>query len=327
MADLGVVLLNLGGPETLDDVEPYLRNLFEDPYILEFPFGLGWLRKPLARRIARSRAPESRENYAKIGGGSPLNRYTTEQAAALEAELGKRGHSARVVFAQRAWKPRAEVAAATLLEAGIKRGVMLPLYPQFARVTTQSAFEDFDEAWKGAGGTGGVTWSKVRSYPTEKRYLEAIAADIRVMFERIPAERRETTALFFSAHGLPLRAARHPQETYPAEVKATVEGVLAELRWRGRTHTGFQSRVGPVKWLEPFPEAVIETMVADKMTDAVVYPVAFVSDHSETLYELDLLYGDLARARGLGWHRVSALNDRPLFISALADLVERVLQE
>jgi protoporphyrin/coproporphyrin ferrochelatase len=141
----------------------------------------------------------------------------------------------------------------------------------------------------------------------------------------IPAERHATTALFFSAHGLPLRAARHPQETYPAEVTATVDAVLRALAWRGRTLTGFQSRVGPVKWLQPFPEEVIETLVGEKATDAIVYPVAFVSDHSETLYELDILYGDLARSKGLGWHRVEALNDRPLFISALADLVEATI--
>src|SRR5689334_20478999 len=118
MADLGVVLLNLGGPETLDDVEPYLRNIFEDPYILEFPWPLAWLRKPLAKRIARKRAPESKENYKRIGGGSPLNARTTEQAKGLEAELARRGHSAKVAFAQRAWKPRAEVAAAELEAAG-----------------------------------------------------------------------------------------------------------------------------------------------------------------------------------------------------------------
>lgn len=322
METLGVVLLNLGAPETLEDVEPYLRNLFEDPYILEFPFGLRWLRKPLARRIAKKRAPESKENYAKIGGGSPLNRYTAAQATALEAELKRRGRDAKVVFAQRAWKPRADVAVRAL--AGIERGVLLPLYPQFARVTTQSAFEDFEEAWAREGSRD-VPWGRVRSYPTQEKYIAAIAADIRAMLETLPAARRETTALFFSAHGLPLRAARHPQETYPAEVKATVEAVLRELAWTGRSHTGFQSRVGPVKWLEPFPEAVIDTMVAEKTTDAVVYPVAFVSDHSETLYELGMQYGDLARARGLGWHRVLALNDRPLFIAGLADLVEAAI--
>src|SRR6476619_6801995 len=126
---LGVVLLNLGGPETLDDVEPYLFNLFSDPYILEFPWFLGWLRRPLARRISRSRAPESKENYRKIGGGSPLNKNTTLQAAALEAELARRGKPAKVVFAQRAWRPRAAEAAKTPREAGVDRGVILPLYP------------------------------------------------------------------------------------------------------------------------------------------------------------------------------------------------------
>lgn len=324
MASLGVVLLNLGGPETLDDVEEYLRNIFSDPYIIELPFGLGWLRKPLARRIAKKRAPESRENYAKIGGGSPLNRETKKQADALQAELVRRGHDARVLFAQRAWKPRASEAAATLAREGIRRGVLLPLYPQFARATTQSAFEDFEEAWRETR-TSGVTWSRVRSYPTHPRYIEAIAADLRTAIDAVPAERLATTALFFSAHGLPVRAANHPQETYPAEMKATVDAVLAALRWSGRWHLGFQSRVGPVKWLEPYPEQVIERMVAEKTTDAIVYPVAFVSDHSETLFELDLLYGDVARAKGLDWRRVAALNDRPLFVSALADLVEGAL--
>jgi ferrochelatase len=199
---------------------------------------------------------------------------------------------------------------------------MLPLYPQFARATTQSAFDDFEESWARFG--GGAPLSRVRSYPEQPGYVEAIAADIRAMFATIPPDRHATTALFFSAHGLPLRAANHPQETYPAEVKA-VEAVLARLDWKLRTHTGFQSRVGPVKWLEPFPEAVIETMVAEKTTDAIVYPVAFVSDHSETLFELDMQYGDIARAKGLRWHRVAALNDRPLFIAALADLVEAAI--
>lgn len=324
MSAIGVVLLNLGGPETLDDVEPYLRNLFEDPYVLELPWPLRWLRKPLARRIAARRAPASRENYRKIGGGSPINRYTTLQAEALEAELVRRGHRARVVFAQRAWKPRAGTAATELARFGIERGVMLPLYPQFARATTESAFEDFDDAWRTAGKPG-VAWKKVRSYPTERRYIEAIAADIRAALEAIPAERRATTALFFSAHGLPLRAVRHPEETYPAEVQATVDAILGALSWTGRRHLGFQSRVGPMKWLEPFPETVIDTLVAERTTDAIVYPVAFVSDHSETLYELDMEYGEMARAKGLRWHRVPALNDRPLFVAALADLVEAAL--
>lgn len=324
MADLGVVLLNLGGPETLDDVEPYLRSLFEDPYILELPFGLRWLRKPLAKRIARRRAPESRENYRKIGGGSPLNRYTTAQAQALEAELKRRGHDARVTFAQRVWKPGSDVAAAQLAEAGIARGVMLPLYPQYARATTLSAFEDFDAAWARTGRA--AAWTRVRSYPAHPRYVESIAADMRAVVDAIPEPRRATTALFFSAHGLPERQARRSDETYPAEVRATVDATVAALGWRGRHHLGFQSRVGPVKWLEPYPEDVIDTMVREGTTDAVVYPVAFVSDHSETLFELDMLYGDIARAKGLTWHRVPALNDRPLFIAALADLVEAALQ-
>lgn len=318
---IGVVLLNLGGPERLEDVEQYLFNIFNDPYILDFPWPLAWLRKPLARRIARKRAPESRENYRKIGGGSPLNRRTMEQAQALEAELKRRGHDARVTFAQRAWTPRAETAARQLREAGVERGVMLPLYPQFARATTKNAFEDFEEAWSRVGSPE-VSWTRVRSFPDHPGYVEAVAADIRRTLGTLQGADPARVALYFSAHGLPLRQVAHPEETYPAEVRATVEAVLRALDWKGRHHLGYQSRVGPVKWLEPYPEQVIERMVAEGTTDAVVYPVAFVSDHSETLYELDMQYGDIARAKELRWHRVEALNERPAFIEALADLVE-----
>ena len=319
---VGVVLLNLGGPDTLDDVEPYLAELFSDRYILPLPWPLrGWL----ARTIARRRAPESRENYRKIGGGSPLTKRSREQAAALERELTSRGRSAFVTVAHRAWRPRAADAVEALRAAGVERGVILPLYPQFARATTRSGVEDFEDAWRRSRGPS-VAWSTVRSYPDQPRYVEAIARDVEATLARVDAARRATTALYFSAHGLPLSQAKRADETYPAEIRRTVDAVIARLGWRGRTHLGFQSRVGPVKWLEPYPEQVIETMAKEGTTDAVVYPVAFVSDHSETLFELDLMYGDLARAKGLAWHRVPALNTNPTFIAALADLVEEAVR-
>ena len=323
-AKLGVVLLNLGGPEKLEDVEPYLFNLFSDPYILEFPAWLAWLRRPLARRISRTRAPETQENYRKIGGGSPINRFTSLQATALEAELKRRGHDAAVTFAMRAWTPDSGAAATAMRTRGVERGVLLPLYPQFARATTQSAFEDFEDTWRLVGNAG-VRWTRVRSYPDHPRYIESVAGDLQRALDALPPATLGTTAIYFSAHGLPLRAAKNPEETYPAEVKRTVDAILARLAWKGRSHVGYQSRVGPVKWLEPYPEEILSRMVAEGTTDAVVYPVAFVSDHSETLYELDLLYGDQAREKGLRWHRVAALNDNPVFIAALADLVEAAL--
>ncbi len=319
MARLGVVLLNLGGPKTLDDVEPYLEELFSDPLLLTLPRGLGWLRPMLARFIARRRAPESRENYRKIGGTSPIELHTRAQAEALQAELARRGHDARVTFAMRAWAPRADVAARIMKEAEVERGVLLPLYPQYARVTTLSAFLDFEQAWRKISDQR-VRWGKVRSYPTHPGWIAAVVEDIKETLAKI--EKKDSAAIFFSAHGLPVSQARHPQETYEQEVNATVRAVLAHLGWKGRHHLGFQSRVGPMKWLGPDVEQVIETMVREGTKDAVVYPIAFTSDHSETLFELDILYGEKARAKGLGWHRVSALNAKPTFASALADLVE-----
>jgi len=319
MARLGVVLLNLGGPATLDDVEPYLHELFSDPLLLTLPRGVGWLRPLLARLISRRRAPESRENYRKIGGGSPILAHTRAQAEALEKELVRRGHDARVTIAMRAWHPRADVAAKEMVEAGVERGVLVPLYPQYARVTTLSAFLDFEAAWRRVSDER-VRWGKVRSYPTHAGWIAAVTADVKEALAAVPD--REKAALFFSAHGLPVRQARHPQETYQQEVEATVRAVVAHLGWRGRWHLGYQSRVGPMKWLGPDVEEVIDTMAREGTTDAVVYPITFTSDHSETLYELDLLYGEKARAKGLRWHRVRALNGSPAFASALADLVE-----
>lgn len=325
---VGVVLLNLGGPDSLDDVEGFLYGIFSDPLILEFPWYLSWVRNPLARYIARKRAPEASENYRKLGGKSPINEATAKQAAALQTELVRRGYSDAVVeFGQRASRPRTDVAAAKLKEAKIARGVILPLYPQYARPTTLSGLEDFERAWRDAGGEAlGTRWKTVRSYPDHPAYVAAIAGAMRKEIEKIPAEKRATTALLFSAHGLPVKQARHPDESYEQEVRRTVAAVLKALDWKGRWHLGFQSRVGPLKWLEPATETVIDTMVAEGTTDAVVYPVAFVSDHSETLYELDMLYGDAARAKGLAWRRVLALNDDPAFIAALADLVEEKLK-
>lgn len=318
MPTLGVVLLNLGGPANLDEVEPYLRELFSDPLLLTLPRGLGWLRPLLARWISKRRAPESRENFRKIGGGSPIVKHTRAQAEALQAELARRGHDARVTFAMRAWHPRASVAVKEMMDAEIDRGVLMPLYPQYARVTTLSAFLDWEDAWSSASDAR-VRWGKVRSYPTHSGYVAAVVADITEALANLP---KATTAIFFSAHGLPVRQARHPQETYEQEVNATVRAVLANLGWKGKSHLGFQSRVGPMKWLGPDVEEVIATMKREGTTDAVVYPITFTSDHSETLYELDLLYGQKARAAGLNWHRVAALNGKDSFARALADLVE-----
>jgi ferrochelatase len=319
----GVVLMNYGGPESLDEVRPYLENIFRDPLIIQLPWILRWLQVPAAKVIAFRRAPYSVENFRAIGGKSPLNEFTEKQRAALEAEMRRRGHDAVVVTAQRYWRPRAAVAVEQLKAAGVKRGVLLPLYPQYARATTLSSCEDFLSAWTAAGGQRG-DYTQVREYPEQPAMIAAIAAQMRETIAAIPPGEQEKTGIIFSAHGLPQKMIDRG-ETYVESVKQSAAAVVRALGWTGHHDFAFQSRVGPVQWVRPYPIETIDDFVARGLKHAVVYPITFVSDHSETLYELDLLWGLQAEAKGLRWHRVAALNDHPGFITALADLAQAAL--
>jgi ferrochelatase len=319
MADkFGVVLMNYGGPESLDEVRPYLENIFRDPLIIQLPWLVSPLQVPLAKFIAWRRAPYSIENFRAIGGKSPLNELTELQRAALEAELRRRGLDAVVVTAQRYWRPRADAAATALRAAGVTRGVLLPLYPQFARATTLSSGEDFLASWSAAGGKR-EDFTLVREYPEQPAMIAAIAAQMRETIAQLPPAELEKTGIIFSAHGLPQKMIDRG-ETYVESVKKSAAAVVRALDWNGHWDFAFQSRVGPVQWVKPYPLDTIQDFRLRELSHAVVYPITFVSDHSETLYELDLLWGPQAEAKGLRWHRVAALNDHPGFITALADL-------
>ncbi len=315
----GVVLMNYGGPESLDEVRPYLENIFRDPLIIQLPWLLRWLQLPAAKFIAFRRAPYSIANFRAIGGKSPLNEYTEKQRVALETELRRRGHDAVVVTAQRYWRPRATAAVQQLRAAGVKRGVLLPLYPQYARATTLSSSEDFLAAWLDGGGMR-EDFTAVREYPEQPAMIAAITAQIREVIAAIPPADLGKTGLIFSAHGLPKKMIDRG-DTYVESVKKSAAAVVKALGWKGHRDIMFQSRVGPVQWVRPYPIETINDFVARGLQHAVVYPITFVSDHSETLYELDLLWGPQAEAKGLRWHRVAALNDHPGFITALAELV------
>ncbi|MBE0618253.1 MAG: ferrochelatase, partial [Proteobacteria bacterium] len=303
-----VLLLNMGGPDSLDAVRPFLQNLFSDPEILRVP---GFVRGLLARWIAARRAPRSAENYRVIGGKSPLAEITRAQARALEAELGE-GYAVHV--AMRYWHPRGADAARAVKESGATEDVVLPLYPQFSRATTGSSLRDLAEALTQAG-LHSLPRRVIRSWQDFPPYAEALAECVREALADL-----EGATVLFSAHGLPVKLVEQG-DPYLDHVRSTVAAVME--RFPGVPHRlAFQSRAGPVRWLEPAVADELRTLAGEGVRRLVVVPVSFVSDHIETLHEIDVEYGELARSLGFeAFRRSPSLNTRPSFVRALAALV------
>jgi len=309
---LAVVLFNLGGPDSPDAVEPYLRNLFSDPAIITLP----WIvRLPLARIVARRRAPYTREIYAKIGGASPIVAQTQAQARALEAALAAQGVEAKAFIAMRCWHPFSDGAAKAVQDWGADRIVLLPLYPQYSTTTTASSFKD----WERASAKLSQPTARVTSYETAPGFIAALAGQIRDTFAKAKPGLRYR--LLLSAHGLPERVIRRG-DPYQAQVERTAAAVVEALGMEGLDWTiCYQSRVGPLKWIGPATDAEIARAGSEGL-GVVVAPVAFVSEHSETLVELDMDYAKLAQASGVAdYLRAPTVGTRPEFIAALAQLV------
>lgn len=321
---VGVLLLNLGGPGALEEVEPFLVNLFSDREIIELP--LGALVQPLfARMIARLRGPAVRRNYARIGGGSPQLALTRAQAEALETRLNRHGGAFSVFVAMRYWRPSTEEALQAMAEAGIQRVVTLPLYPQYSRATTGSSEGELRRRLATPRWRGRFEVSGIRSYAANPRYLEAVAETIRAGLAAFSAGVRDRVVILFSAHGLPQRFVDRG-DPYITETESTCSGLLSLLQLPNRHFLGYQSRTGPVRWTSPGTDRLLETLAGSGVRHVLVVPLSFVSDHIETLYEVDQLFADLARRAGIEEYRRSpALNIRPSFIEALAGLVEEHL--
>ncbi len=312
-AKTGVVLLNLGGPDSLDAIRPFLENLFSDPEILRFPLS-GLIQKPLARFIASRRSRKVMDNYRAIGGGSPLLEITRAQAGALLRELGGEEAGWSVHLSMRYWHPRAREAAAELASRGVNRAIALPLYPHFSRATTGSSLRDLEEGLR-AEGLADLPCREIRSWYDHPGYVGALTETVREGLEGLPG-----ATVLFSAHSLPVRLIDEG-DPYLSHIQGTVAAV--EERLEGvPTRLAFQSRAGPVRWLEPSVEEMLRTLAEEGVKRLLVVPVSFVSDHIETLYEIDVEYGELARSLGIPeFRRVPALNTRPSFIRALAQIV------
>jgi ferrochelatase len=314
---IAVVLFNLGGPDSLDAVTPFLRNLFSDPAIISVP---GLVRRPLAWLIASRRAPLAKEIYRHLGGRSPILQETEQQAKALEAALQRKGHEAQCVIAMRYWRPFTADAVAAVEAFSPDRIVLLPLYPQYSTTTTGSSLSEWRKLARRA--RINAPQNEVCCYPFEEGFIAALCELLDKAWANAKPE--ITYRVLFSAHGLPKRVIARG-DPYQWQVERTVQAVL-ELRPINDHVICYQSRVGPLEWIGPSTDDEVRRAGAQRK-GLIVVPVAFVSEHSETLVELDIEYGKLARESGVpDFIRVPAVRSRPAFIEGLARLVDSALR-
>lgn len=315
-----VVLFNLGGPDELKNIRPFLFNLFSDPAILELP---ALLRLPLAALIAALREKTAREIYAAIGGSSPLLACIQEQARALDKILGP---DFKTFIAMRYARPRANAVMHALTQWGAEQIVLLPMYPQFSKTTTSSSFRDFQKALEKTHKTS-LPVHAVDSYPTLPGFIQALAERIHSAYEKLVRAAAEKNLpaprLLLSAHGLPKKMVERG-DPYAGQCEESAAAAVAALNipnldWR----LCYQSRVGPLEWLTPYTEEEIKQAGAEKRS-LLIAPLAFTADNSETLYEIDMLYRNLARDHGVPlFASVPCVGAHPAFIGGLADLVRQ----
>jgi len=311
---LGVVLFQLGGPDTLEAIEPFLYNLFCDPDIIDFPFArLG--RKPLAKLISSTRAHKVRHHYATIGGGSPIRRNTERQAQALEAELEGRGFDARCFVAMRYWHPFTAEAVAALERADRDEIVLLPLYPQYSSTTTGSSLNE----WKRKFCPNGAPVRLVTEFYRHEGYLDALVETIERTLARFEIPSRPE--LIFSAHSVPLAVVERG-DPYQRQIEETVTLLMERGGWPNGHRLCYQSKVGASRWLQPTLRGTLRQVAEERIAEVCVVPISFVSDHVETLGEIDHEARALAARLGIRrFEMTPGLNDSPAFIRALADLV------
>lgn len=326
MSSVGVLLLNLGGPDKIEDVRPFLYNLFSDPEIIRLP--LTGLQKPLAWLISNLRAKKSQQNYLEIGGGSPLRRITEEQARALASSLTKVGQEIgqdiKVYVGMRYWHPYTEEAIARIKADKISKLVILPLYPQFSISTSGSSFRVLEDLWAEDKSLEKIDYTLIPSWYKNIKYLEAMADLIATELEQF--SNPEQVHIFFSAHGVPQSYVDEAGDPYQQEIEECTSLIMETLNRSNNYTLAYQSRVGPVEWLKPYTEEALKELGKQGVKDLLVVPISFVSEHIETLQEIDIEYREIAEEVGItNFVRVPALNTNTKFIEALSMLVEEAL--
>lgn len=312
---LGVILFQLGGPDSLEAIEPFLYNLFCDPDIIDFPFAR-IARRPLAKLISTRRAKHVAHHYAEIGGKSPILEFTQGQATALEAVLRKE-FDAKVSIAMRYWKPFTADAIREMARHAPNELVLLPLYPQYSKTTTGSSLNEWARHFQPNGWNPRV--HVVPEFHQDEAYLSSV----------VEAVNRSTAAfadpkdvdMVFSAHSVPVSVVERG-DPYQRQIEQTVELVWQRGQWPGRRHLCYQSKVGASKWLSPSMHETVKRLAAEGRRHVLVVPISFVSDHVETLHEINMEHREQAAGLGITDYRmVPGLNDSPAFIDALAGMV------
>ena len=320
----GIVMMNLGGPKTLEDVRPFLLKLFEDREIIQLP-----AQRFLGPYIARRRTKSVAQKYDEIGGGSPILAWTEEQGRGMCERLDTLSpetapHKFYVAF--RYVHPFSEDALQAMKADGVKRAVAFTQYPQFSCSTTGSSLNELWRAAKSVSLQNEFEWSVIDRWPTHPRFIEAMTETVKQGLEGFTPEERDDVLILFSAHSLPLDVINRG-DAYPAEVGASVHEVMTRLEYSHEYVLSYQSDVGPVPWLGPSTEKVLESLGEKKRRNVLVVGIAFTSDHIETLHELDIEYGEVAHKAGItNFKRAPALNGMPVFQDALAEVVFEHLQ-
>lgn len=314
-----VVILNLGGPDSLEAIEPFLYNLFSDKDIFKLPFG----QKLFAKIISSRRAPKVSEEYELIGGKSPINEWTETQRKMLEEKLQTYDSNITVFTAMRYWNPLTNDVAKKIKEQKYDRIVLLPLYPHYSISTTGSSFNEWNRCF--TEDTEKVL--RVNSYETNSSYIAALNERIDQTILRFPEEVRENIQLVFSAHGTPVSMVKKG-DPYSYQIKDSMEKVMLERNFSHPHHLCFQSKVGPVKWLTPATDTMIEDLASQGKKHLLIIPISFVSDHVETSFELDIEYRHVADENKIENYIVmEGLNDSKLFIDALYQETIKILEK
>jgi ferrochelatase len=314
-----VVLLQLGGPDTLDAVQPFLYNLFVDPDIIDLP-GAFLFRKALARFISTRRAPKVQELYKNIGGGSPILKETRQQAQSLRELLARKGRDIPVEIAMRYWHPLTEETVKKLLSDGIKEVILLPLYPHYSKATTASSVREWERVVRFLGADN-ISSRLIDPYFDHPLYIRSLVERVEQAIQRVPRDERSKVHLVFSAHGTPMKLVRDG-DPYSKHIRRTYELVVEKGNFGLPHQLCFQSKIGPQKWLEPSLTQTIESLGAQGVTHIIVNPLAFVTDHIETLSEINIEARHEAHNRGITYFDMTeSLTTSKLFIECLAELV------
>ena len=317
--DRAILFLQLGGPETLDEVTGFLYRLFSDPEVIRVRPAL--LRKAIAGAIALGRRKASRELYRSIGGGSPIRRLTEEQARGVQALLATKGRRVAVRAAMNCSAPMVEDVVAGLARAGVRRFLAVPLYPHYSLTTTKGALDRARDAVRRFA--PGARLVETGSWPTHPAFVAAHAELIETAIAGFPDPRPEAVHLLFSAHSIPEKLVSREGDPYPKEVEASVRAIREHLGDRSPATLAYQSKLGPVAWLGPPTIDEIRALGGRGQKQVLAVPIAFVTDHVETLYEIDQLFADEARGAGIAhFRRTPGLNSHPTFLRGLVEIVE-----